>query len=66
MTNDERKKIVKDAQSNGYQWNSDGSKMVKGSSTITFSPTKESVKVNGSGPYNTPEGVKNSSNYNKK
>lgn len=63
MYKPEKEQIVKDAQNNGYKWNSDGSKLVNGNKTITFSETGNSVKVNGSGPYNNPSDVKNSSGY---
>ena len=66
MTSDQKKKIERDALSNGYTWNCDGSKLVKGNSTITYSSTGNSVKVNSSGPYNNPTAVRNSWDYNKK
>jgi hypothetical protein len=63
MTNDQKMKVERDALANGYTWNSDKSKLMNGSSTIKPSDTGNSYSVNGSGPYNTADGVRNSKDY---
>jgi hypothetical protein len=63
MTNDQKKQVERDALKNGYSWNSDGSKLVNGSSTIKPSGTGNSYSVNGNGPYNSADGVRNIKGY---
>jgi hypothetical protein len=62
MNKNDRKEVVKTAQANGYNWNSDRTKLInRDGGSVRFSETGGSVSVNGS-KYNTPSGVKNSSN----
>lgn len=63
LNSNDRDKIVKHAESQGYGWNSSGSKMTNGSGgSVKFSDTGHSVKVNGS-QYNTSSAAKKSSKW---
>ena len=45
----DRKEVEKQAKSNGYSWNSDGTKMTNGNGgSVQFSSTGGSVSINGS------------------
>jgi hypothetical protein len=53
--------VITTAKNDGYKWNSDESKLVKGNNAISF-PTPGTVKV-GDSTYNTSSGAKKSRNW---
>ena len=59
----ERNEIVKAAQAHGYNWNSNGDKMINGSGkSLTFSTSGGSANLNGTS-YNTSSGTKKSTKW---
>lgn len=59
----DRQQVVKVAESKGYGWNSDGTKLTNGNGgSVTFSSTGGSVTVNGT-TYSSSSGAKKSTKW---
>lgn len=59
---DDRKEFEKFAQSKGYSWNSDGSKLTNGNNNATYSASGGSVNVGGT-KYTSLSDAKNSKKW---